>query len=134
MITSQQNMDISINYLELAFIMNAERSFCKQLFLNYLGTDKVSTSEEIPVKTLKKAFKNIISLDRRYDGQNELIFNLQHKSELYRKELSSKVVIKHGRFTTGKTIFYKILNPKQLEHAETIIKQRHAAHKSLAKA
>lgn len=117
-------MDITINYLELAFIMNIDRSRAKEFFLNHLKQDKITTKDEVKVDELKSYFSSIKSLDKRYDGQNELVFNCNHKSELYRKELSNKQTVKTGRFRAGRTIFYKICSKKQLEHFNEALKSK----------
>jgi len=109
---------LKLNYQELAFIMNTKSTEAKQLFLNHLEKDKVSVKDEIEVSELLIYFEPIKSLDARYDGVNELVFNLQHKSGNYKKYLSVRGIVKKKKFNAGKTIFYKICTPEQLEHAK----------------
>jgi len=110
--------NLKLNYSELAFIMDIKAKESKEFFLNLLEKEKVSLKDELEVGILKNLFKPIKSLDSRYDGVNELIFNLQHKSDNYKKYLAVKSIVKHKKFNGGKTIFYKICNEKQLEHAK----------------
>lgn len=110
-------MDISLNYTELAFIMGLKRQWCKLAFMKILNTQELSTNQEIEVEKLCSLFNPIKSVDKRFDGMNELHFNLQIKSSLYKEELTRKSALRYQKFTGAKTIFYKICSPEQLEHA-----------------
>lgn len=111
--------NLKLNYSELAFIMDIKAANTKEIFLKMLDVEKVSVKDEISVLELMPYFCIIKSVDSRYDGQNELVFNLEHKSENYKKYLKTKSMAKHKKFTSGKTIFYKICNPEQLEKIKT---------------
>lgn len=110
--------NLELNYQELAYIMDLKTVEAKDLFLKILNQEKVKTKETISVSVLKDHFENIKSLDARYDGQNKLIFNLNHKSRNYKKFLSVKGMVKVKKFTAGKTVFYKICSKEQLAHAK----------------
>jgi hypothetical protein len=109
---------INLNYQELAFIMDIKANEAKDIFVKILDKEKVSVKDNVLVLDLKSYFKDIRSLDLRYDGKNELIFNLENKSRNYKKYLSVKSMVKKKKFTAGKTIFYKICNEEQLSHAK----------------
>jgi len=117
--------NLNLNYQELAFIMNLKPTFTKELFLNILKVEKVTTKAEIEAKELQKHFKLIKSVDPRYDGINELLFNLEHKSELYKEFLTKATFIKANKFLNAQGIFYKICSKKQLDHARELLNQRH---------
>lgn len=95
----------------------------KNLELTY--QEKVTTKEIVSVADLKDRFKPIKSVDIRYDGMNELIFNLEHKSELYKKFLRKPVYYKANKFTGQHAIFYKICNEKQINHFTEILDKQH---------
>jgi hypothetical protein len=116
-----KTQEIQLNYLELSFITGINSKQAKFIFEQELSLEKISSKQLLEVKVLEKHFKTVRCFDNRFDGQNELIFCLEHKSENYKKYLSNKAVIKNKKFTGGKSIFYKICSPKQLEHAKACI-------------
>lgn len=110
--------NIQVTYSELAFLMNEDVSYCKEIFLKVLKEDTIKSKEVVKVSELTSFFKSIRSVDSRYDGQNELVFNINQKTSLYKKYLSDKSSIKAKKFTGGKSISYKICSEDQLRHAE----------------
>ena len=108
--------NLELNYLELAYIMAISTKKSKDIFLLTIENEKVTAKDLLPVRILQDSFKAISSVDVRYDGINELIFALQMKSSNYKKFLSNIAMVKQKRFTSGKTIFYKICNDQQLDH------------------
>lgn len=108
---------LKLNYQELAFIMDLKSAEAKEIFIKEFEKDKVSVKDEIEVEKLKYKFGSVKSLDLRYDGVNQLVFNLEHKSNNYKKYLSVKSIVKRKKFNGGKTVFYKICNETQLKHA-----------------
>lgn len=116
---------IYLNYQELSFIMDISQKESKSIFLKILNIEKVTTKDLIDVDNLKSSFKNIVSLDHRYDGQNSLIFNIEHKKQLYKKFLNEKAFIKNQKLSGGKSIFYKILPSEDLELIKSNLKYKH---------
>lgn len=110
--------NLELNYQELSYIMDIKSSEAKEIFAKELDKEKVSTKDLLTTEKLSRYFNQVKSLDKRYDGQNELIFNLEHKSRNYKKYLSVKSMVKKKKFTAGKTIFYKICTEEQLTHAK----------------
>jgi len=110
--------EIKLNYRELAFIMNLDAKDMKSIYIDVLKEDKVSLKDEILVSDLIASFGVVKSNDSRYDGYNELLFALEHKSRNYKKYLAVKGNVKNKKFTGGKTIFYKICTEEQLNHAK----------------
>jgi len=113
-----KTLNIELTYSELAFIMTIDVSEAKNIFMSELKEDKVSTKQTLLVKDLIKYFGLVKSVDSRYDGENQLMFNLEHKSENYKKYLSDKPSIKNKKFSGGKSVFYKICSREQIEHSE----------------
>ena len=114
-------LEIELNYLELSYIAEIDSQKAKEIFQKELKIDKIKRSEVLNVTTLKKHFDNIRSLDPRYDGENKLIFYLNHKSENYKKFLSHMPTIRKRTLLGGKSILLKIMNEKQLSHFKEVI-------------
>jgi hypothetical protein len=117
--------EIKLNYRELSHISDISSERAKQIFCNELGTDKVKLKDFLLVKDLKVYFIETASHDKRYDKQNELIFALTMKGLNYRKHLNDKKAIEKLKLTGGKSVYYKILAEKELEHIEAQLKQKH---------
>ena len=118
-------LDLEINYLELSYIAEIEGQKAKEIFQQILDVDKVKRNELLKVSVLVSCFGNIRSLDPRYDGENKLIFFLNHKSENYKKFLSHIPTIKKRTLLGGKSILLKIMNEKQLKHFHDVINKKH---------
>lgn len=117
-------MEISLNFTELAYIMNLNRTWCRQAFMKILNLEKVNGNDEIDIDTLCGIFKQIKSVDPRYDGMNELLFSIHMKRERYKDELASKSALRYKKFTGAKTVFYKICTEEQLEHARAVFQEK----------
>lgn len=109
---------LELNYQEYSFIMDIPLKQAKDLFLTILEQEKVKVTDLILASDLMKYTDATRSNDPRYDGKNKLLFYLDKKSENYKKYLHVKSFIKKKKFTGGKSIFYKICSPEQLEHAK----------------
>lgn len=118
-------LEIELNYLELSYIAEIDSQKAKEIFQKELKIDKIKRSEVLKVSTLKKHFDAIRSLDSRYDGENKLIFYLNHKSENYKKFLSHIPTIKKRTLLGGKSILLKIMNEKQLNHFREVINKKY---------
>lgn len=119
-------LEIELNYLELSYIAEIDTLYSKDIFQKHLNQEKVRKNEYVKVSELMKYFKNIVSVDSRYDGQNRLLFFLQHKSENYKKFLSHKPTIKKKTLLGGKSVLLKIMNENQLNHFITVINYKHS--------
>lgn len=118
-------LDLEINYLELSYIAEIDSQKAKDIFQQILAVDKVKRNELLKVSDLKKCFGTIRSLDTRYDGENKLLFYLNHKSENYKKFLSHLPTIKKRNLLGGKSILLKIMNEKQLSHFKEVINKKY---------
>lgn len=107
--------EIQLNYLELNFLLSIKTS--KDLFLKILGKEKIALKDELPASELAKHFDNVKSNDARYDGQNKVLFYLEHFAENYKKHVNSKSFLKRGKFVGKTKLFYKICSEEQLKHA-----------------
>lgn len=117
-------MDIALNFTELAYIMDLNRTWCRQAFMKILNTDKVNSNDEISLETLCGLFEPIKSVDPRYDGMNRLIFSISMKRDQYKNELGSKSAQRYKKFTGAKTVFYKICTKEQLDHAIAVFEEK----------
>mgnify|MGYP005996101421 CR=1 FL=1 len=118
--------NLKLNYQELAFIMDIDAARSKNIFSEVTGDAKIKTDVFLSVSELEFFFKKIKSIDIRFDGCNAVEFNLNQKKSNYLKYLHSKPMIKKLSFTSGKTIFNKILNDDQKTHALDSFKRSHA--------
>jgi hypothetical protein len=116
--------EVYLNHSELAFIMDIPVKEAKDIFSEILGKDKTTVKDQIKVEDLIGSFKKVRSIDKRYDGQNELMFNLEQKKQLYKKFINDKSVIKQKKLTGGKSIFYKILSEKDIEFIKENLKYK----------
>ncbi len=91
--------EIELTYPELSFITDIDNAEAKEIFLEELKSEKVTTKQVITVGRLTQYFDKVKSVDARYDGQNKLIFSLDHKAGNYKKYLSDKPSIKNKAFT-----------------------------------
>lgn len=115
-------LEIELNYLELSYITEIESSKAKEIFQDELKSEKIKRNEYLKVEKLLKYFDKIKSLDKRYDGENKLLFFLMHKSEGYKKFLSHLPTIRKRTLIGGKSVLLKIMDEKQLEHFDKVIK------------
>ena len=127
----EQILEIELNYLELAYIQGISPAYAKEIFSTKSQEEIIKRNTLIKVSVLKDVFKPIRSVDNRYDGENELIFNLKHKSENYKKYLSHKPTIKQGKLSGGKSVLLKIMNQNQLFHFKNVIEQKRIFFKSI---
>lgn len=67
-------LEIELNYLELSYIAEIDTVYSKDIFQKHLNQEKIRKNEYVKVSELMKYFKNIVSVDSRYDGQNKLCF------------------------------------------------------------
>ena len=122
--------NLEINYLELSFIsgktsldkLNSDQ--CKAIFRKELKIEEdqpLRKTDLICVSKLYKYFKNIKSVDKRYDNINELVFVLNHKSKLYKKYLSNLGVIQSKFLLGGKSILWKIMSDSEKQHFTFIV-------------
>ena len=116
--------EIELNYLELAFIMTIPTGEARNIFQSVLQSDKITKNDLAKVSVLYGKFKNITSLDARYDGQNSLLFYLTHKKASYKNYINDKSCIKQKKLTGGKSIFYKILDQQDLDFLEQNLKYK----------
>lgn len=119
---NEKAKSLKINFLELAYIMDIEQEKAKEIFVKNVNRLVITESTLTPVYTLLDSFENITSLDKRYDGQNELLFNLMNKSHYYKRYLNDMGFIISGKFTGGKSILIKIMNKEQLIHLYSVKK------------
>ena len=117
--------DLKLNYLELAYIQDISIDESKEIFEKLSGRKSVREWTLVKVEVLKQAFGSIKSLDKRYDGENQLVFNLLHKSEQYKKHLCDEVFIISGKFKGGKSVLLKIMNNEQLRHLYSVRKEKY---------
>lgn len=117
--------DLKLNYLELAYIQDISVEESKEIFEKLSGRKVVREWTLVKVEVLKQAFGDIKSLDKRYDGENQLVFNLIHKSEQYKKHLCDEVFIISGKFQGGKSVLLKIMNNEQLRHLYSVRKEKY---------
>ncbi|RRJ91551.1 hypothetical protein EG240_05970 [Paenimyroides tangerinum] len=118
-------LEIELNYLELSYISEIDSVKAKEIFQDELKSEKIKRNEYIKVGLLVKYFGKIKSLDKRYDGQNKLLFFLMHKSEGYKKFLSHLPTIRKKTLVGGKSVLLKIMSEKQLEHFNKVIKMKY---------
>lgn len=118
-------LKLRLNYLELAYIQDIEVDKAREIFYQLSGRDIVRDYTLASVEVLKAAFSNISSLDARYDGYNELVFNLLNKSENYKKYLSDEHFIITGKLLGGKSVLLKIMSKEQKLHLYSIKKEKY---------
>jgi hypothetical protein len=106
---------MTLNYREVAFVLNKSSVEIKAKFQELLKIDKVSIKDEIHVDTLSWQFGNLKSVDQRYDGLPLFPFYLRECKKSYRNFLNEKSCIKAKKFTGGRTVFYKTLTPEEIE-------------------
>lgn len=106
---------MTLNYREVAFVLNRPSTEIKKKFQYLLKLDKVGIKDEIPAEDLSWEFGFIKSVDKRYDGLPLFSFYLREVKKSYRNYLNEKSNIKAKKFTGGKTVFYKILSPEEIE-------------------
>jgi len=116
--------DISLNFQELAFIMEIPVAEARVLFEKIIG-EKPKVVNYLSVSALKDNFGTTRSLNQRYDGVNQLVFNLRYKAKNYLKYVNDKSIIKKKGFTGGKKIFYKIMSDEQKKHFERVINYKY---------
>ncbi len=124
-------LEIELNYLELSYIAEIDSFSAKTIFQDELKSEKIKRSDMLSVEILQKYFGQIKSLDKRYDGENKLLFYLKHKSENYKKFLSHVPTIKKKTLIGGKRILLKIMSKSQLDHFKKVIEQKHSLYESI---
>lgn len=110
---------MTLNYREVAFVLNKSSVEIKAKFQELLKIDKISIKDEIHVDDLSWQFGNIKSVDQRYDGLPLFQFYLRECTKSYRNYLNEKSNIKAKKFTGGKSIFYKTLSDEEIEFCNT---------------
>lgn len=106
---------MTLNYREVAFVLNRPSSDIKSKFQEILSINKVSIKDEISVDKLSLQFGKIKSVDQRYDGLPLFPFYLKECNKSFRNYLNDKSCIKSRKFTGGRSIFYKVLTPEEVE-------------------
>ena len=118
-------LELELNYSELMFIMDIDKETAQRHIDIFLDGKPCVLKDLVKVNDLKDCFEGVKSCDARYDGQNELLFNLEHKQTLYAEYLNLKSFIKAKKFKGGKTIFYKICTLEQLNHAKYVFENKY---------
>lgn len=110
---------MTLNYREVAFVLNRPSTEIKNKFQALLKLDKISIKDELHIDKLSWEFGTIKSVDKRYDGLPLFPFYLRECKKSFRNYLNEKPNIKAKKFTGGKTIFYKTLTPEEIEFCNT---------------
>lgn len=110
---------MTLNYREVAFVLNKPSVEIKKKFQELLKLDKISIKDEIHCDKLSWEFGMIRSVDNRYDGLPLFPFYLRECGKSFKNYLNDKPNIKAKKFTGGKAIFYKILTPEEIEFCNT---------------
>lgn len=106
---------MTLNYREVAFVLNRPSTEIKSKFQELLKLDKVSIKDEIESDKLGWEFGLIKSVDKRYDGLPLFPFYLRECAKSFRNYLNDKSNIKAKKFTGGHAIFYKVLSEEDIE-------------------
>jgi len=110
---------MTLNYREVAFVLNRPSTEIKKKFEELLKLEKITMKDEIHVDKLSWEFGLIKSVDQRYDGLPLFPFYLRECTKSYRNYLNEKSNIKAKKFTGGKTVFYKTLTDEEIEFCNT---------------
>jgi hypothetical protein len=110
---------MTLNYREVAFVLNKPSVEIKNKFQELLKLEKVTMKDESHIDNLSWEFGIIKSVDRRYDGLPLFPFYLRECKKSFRNYLNDKSNIKAKKFTGGKTIFYKVLTAEEIEFCNT---------------
>jgi hypothetical protein len=68
--------NVELTQAELAYIMDLSAAESKAIFLRIADEEKIKRDHVLKVSELIGEFKKVRSADQRYDGENELLFNL----------------------------------------------------------
>lgn len=110
--------NLTLNYLELAFIMKIKDIEAKKMFSQIMNQDKITAKDFLESETFVNAFGTVVSVDYRYDGMSKFLFYLDQCKKSYKRFLNDTSFVKKGMFTSGKKVFYKILSEENLKHCE----------------
>lgn len=123
--TEEDVLKLRLNYFELAFIQCIPVKKSIEIFEKCSGRSTVEDWTTCKVDRLLLFFDSVKSLDNRYDGINELVFNLMCKSHLYKNLLNDMDFIITGRFSGGQTVLKKIMDKEQLIHLYSVRKTKY---------
>lgn len=117
--------EVQMNYQELAFVMSIPSATAKKMYQDRLGNEKIKLSDTIPSNEFRGSFGKLLSIDKRYDGQDKFIFYLSQVSSSWRNFLNEKQSIKSKKLSGGKSIFYKVLPEEDLEFIKVNLEKKH---------
>lgn len=121
-------LNLEVTIPEVSHILGLSEKKVRTHFKDLLYRNKVSNDDVIKVQRLKGRFGTIKSIDNRYHDQCKLCFMLQHSSDSYKKHLNDPELLVNGKFTNGKTIYYKICSKAQKEHIKTCLDHKRKAN------
>lgn len=116
---------IQINFKELAHIMEIPERRAKSIVETALNVKAVKADSYVHVDKLVDHFPNAKSVDVRFDGVSQLLFNLATKSENWRKHTKDKGAASNLMLGGGKSVYYKIMTDEQKQRLFQALDYQH---------